>query len=58
MDNLYRQWLLKRQLVKWLDSKYFYRTRHAKDGMASMEGGSEEFNEETEISRIKKLAGI
>ena len=29
-----------------------------KDGMASMEGGSEEFNEETEISRIKKLAGI
>ena len=28
------------------------------DGMASMEGGSEEFNEETEISRIKKLAGI
>ena len=28
------------------------------DGMASMEGGSEEFNEETEISRNKKLAGI
>ena len=28
------------------------------DGMASMEGGSEEFQEQTEISRIKKLAGI
>jgi len=28
------------------------------DGMASMEGGSDEFQEQTEISRIKKLAGI